>query len=220
MARKRTLLAHEVETIAIMIPLEVLDFPRYKSMEEAYLDSKDEKPKMIEVHKVLNLAYSYGALANNIYDEKYLVVFMPVGDRKKIDELFSKYEEDGKKPQFGDKSIILDKRYLEGGRFYGISVPVPPPYIDEYIRDTFERYGELRLMEDQPDKALVYCIELDDETPVLLLVRKDFISGGIKNGEMFSSFNPTRDYKTVVDNIESDILDYLHDGDDGNRAQA
>ena len=205
----KVLAAHELEVVLIMIPLEVLDFPHYKSMEEAYIESKDEKPKMLEVQRVLNLAYSYGAVGNQIYDEKYLTIFMPLSDKKKIDELFAKYEEMGKEPKYGSNTLILDKRYLEGGKFYGISVPVPPPYLDDYIRDTLERYGKLRLLEDEKDQALIYCIELaKDDDPVLVLVRKGFMCGGLKNQEMHITEQPEKDYKDIMGAIENDILAY------------
>ena len=129
-------------------------------------------------------------------------------------------------PKVADRVAIVDKRYLDGGRYAGFLVDIPPMFIDEAIRELLLSYvdseEELKVEQDPQNNVLIFEIRLWGELGVSIIYNHQFLGGGFSGKTAYTTAFPQRDYKKLLGDVKKDIDEWVdnHPGIAGKSAQA
>lgn len=206
---------YEIKCCAIQIEIGNLDFIKltgnweHDSNPENFNKMITEKDKEY-INKPMNIAKEMGYVGV-LPQLPYLYVLFKFEEQEKAFEYFKKVQAEGYKAKLVRNSVFADSRYLQGD-LKGKLVSLPPDYIDKAIRELFDKYGDEIVITEEPTKdLLIYKTDLGGREITALVSGSKWLVLGMKDGITYETFNPTRDYKRMIDAFEKVILEWRND---------
>ena len=206
MGKKIVLGINELACICVLVLLKELGLEPPKPM------PKENKAKLDELVAISKEYGSVGSLAPS--PEYFGFLFHVETHREKSKEFFHKLEEKGYNPKVANRACIIDKRYMEGQRFDGFMVDIPPQYIDDEIVNFFKKYADdedIKLKQDVLKGLLIYECELYPGKVIHIMYNRFFFGGGLTFRNAIATQFPQRDYKRVLRDIERDVDEWYDD---------
>ena len=201
---------YEIRCCAVQVKIKALDEIKltgnweHDSNPENFdkLVSEEQKQEMMKPNEIAK-EFNYVGVIPNV---PYLIVLFKDTDQEKAIEYYKKMTEVGYEVKLVKQAVYADTRYLEGA-FKGKLATLPSDYIDKAIRELFEKYGDELKITDDPVKDLIYYdTDLGGREIEAMVCGDLMLTVGMKNGNAFITYNPTRDYKRVLGDFEKEIL--------------
>ena len=206
MGKKESLGINEIVCVAVLIPSEKLGLPNLGKD----LPPVDEPERARKTKEAVEESKKHGGVGATILDDYFAILIDAEKFKEKGKAFFDWCDSKGYEPKIANRTVIADRRYMEGGPYEGVVVDIPPQYIDDAIRELILRYcQEVSVTQILESGILMFEGELYPDVNATVMYNRGFIGGGVGHKMAFVSQYPTRDYKRVLANVESSIKDSI-----------
>lgn len=210
MGKGYTIGVNQIVCVAVLIPTEKLGLPNPKDIKMDTPLSEDGRAKVTEL---IDISKQYGGVGSTIVEMRYFAILIDVQKWKENGKpFFDLCAQKGYEPKVAQRTVIIDKRYGEGGQYEGFVVEIPPQYIDDAIRGFIQGYcDELKVTQDVQKGLLIFEGELYPDIKLSIMYNDHFFGGGISNSVVYVTQFPTRDYKRILKDIQNTVEKWIED---------